>query len=225
MLNIFRNLGKHWAACLAVVALLIVQANCDLALPGYTSDIVDVGIQQGGVDSALPDTLRDTTLQALKILMPDDEAAALEAAYAPADENGVRKLVKLAEFPERVPYDDGPGGDGPFLLRAHDGREFRAAQERLPRFDAVHVPGGDDDGGGVVRAQCLDDGKERGFFLFADGGQQDGLPGVKFRRQEFEQRVGHGGYGCGGGPVEFDVRHGLHSVAAEDPGETSGVRF
>lgn len=79
------------------------------------------------------------------------------------------------------------------MLRAHDGREFRAAQERLPRFDAVHVPGGDDDGGGVVRAQCLDDGKERGFFLFADGGQQDGLPGVKFRRQEFEQRVGHGG--------------------------------
>ena len=63
----------------------------------------------------------------------------------------LHKLVKLAEFPERVPYDDGPGGDGPFLLRAHDGREFRAAQERLPRFDAVHVPGGDDDGGGVVR--------------------------------------------------------------------------
>ncbi len=97
MLNIFRNLGKHWAACLAVVALLIVQASCDLALPGYTSDIVDVGIQQGGVDNALPDTLRDTTLQALKILMPDEEAAALEAAYAPADENGVRALLDTAD--------------------------------------------------------------------------------------------------------------------------------
>ena len=97
MLNIFRNLGKHWVACLAVVALLIVQASCDLALPGYTSDIVDVGIQQGGVDSALPDTVRDTTLQALKILMPDEEAAALEAAYAPADENGVRALLDTAD--------------------------------------------------------------------------------------------------------------------------------
>ena len=97
MLNIFRNLGKHWVACLAVVALLIVQASCDLALPGYTSDIVDVGIQQGGVDSALPDTLRDTTLQALKILMPDEEAAALEAAYAPADANGVRALLDTAD--------------------------------------------------------------------------------------------------------------------------------
>ena len=43
------------ATILAVVALLLVQANCDLALPGYTSDIVDVGIQQGGVDSALVD--------------------------------------------------------------------------------------------------------------------------------------------------------------------------
>ena len=49
MLNIFPHLAKHWATILAVVVLLLVQANCDLALPSYTSDIVDVGIQQGGV--------------------------------------------------------------------------------------------------------------------------------------------------------------------------------
>ena len=61
MLNIFRHLFRHWATILAVVALLLVQASCDLALPGYTSDIVDVGIQQGGVDSALPDTVRAGT--------------------------------------------------------------------------------------------------------------------------------------------------------------------
>lgn len=45
-----------------------------------------------------------------------EEILAAEGGEAAADENGVRKLVKLAEFPERVPYDDRPGGDGPFLL-------------------------------------------------------------------------------------------------------------
>ena len=93
MLNIFRYLFRHWPAVLAAVALLLVQANCDLALPGYTSDIVDVGIQQGGVENALPESVRQTTLDALSVLMSDEDAAALDAAYAPAGENGVRALL------------------------------------------------------------------------------------------------------------------------------------
>ena len=92
MLNIFRYLFRHWPAVLAAVALLLVQANCDLALPGYTSDIVDVGIQQGGVESPLPESVRQTTLDALSALLPDEDAAALDAAYAPAGETGVRAL-------------------------------------------------------------------------------------------------------------------------------------
>ena len=63
--KIFKQLGRHWAACLVVFALLAVQAYCDLSLPDYTSKIVDVGIQQGGIESTVPDTVRDTTLQAL----------------------------------------------------------------------------------------------------------------------------------------------------------------
>lgn len=47
MIKIFKQLGRHWAACIAVVALLFVQAYCDLSLPDYTSKIVDIGIQQG----------------------------------------------------------------------------------------------------------------------------------------------------------------------------------
>ena len=93
MLNIFRHLAKHWATILAVVALLLVQANCDLALPSYTSDIVDVGIQQGGVENGLPGSARQTTLDALSVLMSGEDAAALDAAYGPAGENGVRALL------------------------------------------------------------------------------------------------------------------------------------
>ena len=93
MLNIFRHLAKHWATILAVVVLLLVQANCDLALPSYTSDIVDVGIQQGGVENGLPESARQTTLDALSVLMNGEDADALDAAYGPADENGVRALL------------------------------------------------------------------------------------------------------------------------------------
>ena len=93
MLNIFRHLAKHWATILAVVVLLLVQANCDLALPSYTSDIVDVGIQQCGVENGLPGSARQTTLDALSVLMSGEDAAALDAAYGPADENGVRALL------------------------------------------------------------------------------------------------------------------------------------
>ena len=92
MTKIFKQLGRHWAACIAVVALLVVQAYCDLSLPDYTSKIVDVGIQQGGIESPVPDTVRDTTLQALKLLMSEQDAALAEQWYSAPDADGVRTL-------------------------------------------------------------------------------------------------------------------------------------
>ena len=92
MTKIFKQLGRHWAACLAVVALLIVQAYCDLSLPDYTSKIVDTGIQQGGIESPVPDTVRSTTLQALELLMSEDDAALADDAYSDPDADGVRTL-------------------------------------------------------------------------------------------------------------------------------------
>ena len=100
--KIFKQLGRHWAACLVVFALLAVQAYCDLSLPDYTSKIVDVGIQQGGIESTVPDTVRDTTLQALELLMTEDDAALAEQWYSEPDANGVRTLAKdaAAALPE-----------------------------------------------------------------------------------------------------------------------------
>lgn len=100
--KIFKQLGRHWAACLVVFALLAVQAYCDLSLPDYTSKIVDVGIQQGGIESTVPDTVRDTTLQALELLMTADDAALAEQWYNEPDANGVRTLAKdaAAAMPE-----------------------------------------------------------------------------------------------------------------------------
>ena len=92
MTKIFKQLGRHWAACIAVVLLLVVQAYCDLSLPDYTSKIVDVGIQQGGIESPVPDTVRDTTLQALELLMSEQDAALAEQWYSAPDADGVRTL-------------------------------------------------------------------------------------------------------------------------------------
>ena len=91
--KIFKQLARHWAACLAVVALLFVQAYCDLSLPDYTSKIVDTGIQQGGIESPLPETVRQSTLDALSLLMGEEDADALQNAYGYyLQDDGVLKL-------------------------------------------------------------------------------------------------------------------------------------
>ena len=100
MTKIFKQLARHWAACLAVVALLIVQAYCDLSLPDYTSKIVDIGIQQGGIESPVPETIRDTTLQALELLMPEDTAAQIDQWYSMKDVDGLWHLSPDADMAE-----------------------------------------------------------------------------------------------------------------------------
>ena len=105
--KIFKQLARHWAACLAVVALLFVQAFCDLSLPDYTSRIVDTGIQQGGIESPLPETVRQSTLDALSLLMGEEDADALQNAYGYyLQDNGVLKLRSDLTDAERTALEE-----------------------------------------------------------------------------------------------------------------------
>ena len=105
--KIFKQLARHWAACLAVVALLFVQAYCDLSLPDYTSKIVDTGIQQGGIESPLPETVRQSTLDALSLLMSEEDADALQNAYGYyLQDNGVLKLRSDLTDAERTDLEE-----------------------------------------------------------------------------------------------------------------------
>ena len=88
MLNILKYLKKHVGLVLVIVALLVVQAYCDLTLPQYTSDIVDVGIQQGGIERVTPDRLRSDSLEELALFLTDEEEDLFRASYTP-DEDGV----------------------------------------------------------------------------------------------------------------------------------------
>ena len=105
--KIFKQLARHWAACLAVVALLFVQAYCDLSLPDYTSKIVDIGIQQGGIESPLPETVRQSTLDALSLLMSEEDADALQNAYGYYfQDDGVLKLRSDLTDAERTALEE-----------------------------------------------------------------------------------------------------------------------
>lgn len=73
MLTILKNLKKSVAAIVFVTILLILQAYCDLSLPSYTSDIVNVGILQGGIDSPVPEVIRSSELDKLLLFMEPKE--------------------------------------------------------------------------------------------------------------------------------------------------------
>ena len=81
MLNILKYLKKHVGMVLLIICLLIVQAACDLNLPQYMSRIVDVGIQQSGVERVTPDQMRPETLEALTLFLSYEEEAVLRSAY------------------------------------------------------------------------------------------------------------------------------------------------
>ena len=105
--KIFKQLARHWAACLVVIGLLFVQAYCDLSLPDYTSKIVDTGIQQGGIESPLPETVRQSTLDALSLFMSAEDADALQNAYGYSyQDNGVLKLRSDLSADERATLED-----------------------------------------------------------------------------------------------------------------------
>ena len=107
MTKIFKQLARHWAVCLVVFALLFVQAYCDLSLPDYTSRIVDTGIQQGGIESPLPETVRQSTLDTLSLLMSEEDADALQNAYGYyLQDDGVLKLRSDLTDAERTALEE-----------------------------------------------------------------------------------------------------------------------
>ncbi len=81
MLTILKNLKKSVAALLFVIVLLFIQAFCDLSLPSYTSNIVNIGILQGGIDSSVPKVIRLTELDKLLLFMDQSDKDSLLSHY------------------------------------------------------------------------------------------------------------------------------------------------
>ena len=98
--KLFKFLKPYAAAVAAIICILVVQAYCDLSLPTYTSDIVNVGIQQGGIDEALPDTISKKDLNHLLLLVPSDRQKIVKHAYTESvekyDYNGTVMELKAS---------------------------------------------------------------------------------------------------------------------------------
>lgn len=103
MLNLLKHLKPFVGSMILAIALLFVQAICDLSLPDYMSNIVNVGIQQGGVENAVPKVIKSSEMEKLFIFMNDDEKNVVEDNYTLLDKDNLttdeyNKYVK--DYPE-----------------------------------------------------------------------------------------------------------------------------
>lgn len=81
MKNLFKYAASYWKAMIAIVLILVVQAYCDLSLPAYTSDIVNVGIQQGGTEDEVPRQIATEEMEKLLLFVSEDDQQTVLDAY------------------------------------------------------------------------------------------------------------------------------------------------
>ena len=81
MKNLFKYAASYWKAMIAILLILVLQAYCDLSLPAYTSDIVNVGIQQGGMEDEVPRQIATEEMEKLLLLVSEDDQQTVMDAY------------------------------------------------------------------------------------------------------------------------------------------------
>lgn len=97
MFKVLKNLKESWISVITIVLLLIVQAAGDLTLPDYTSKIVNVGIQNGGIENVAPEVIRKSEMENMLIFTEEDDkilASYEEISKDNLDSAEYEKLVK-----------------------------------------------------------------------------------------------------------------------------------
>lgn len=116
MKNLFKYAASYWKAMIAILLILVLQAYCDLSLPAYTSDIVNVGIQQGGMEDEVPRQIATEEMEKLLLFVSEDDQQTVMDAYTEdntsykkeayvlkdsvaEDEHTLRKLKEILQIP------------------------------------------------------------------------------------------------------------------------------
>lgn len=99
MLRLARYLKPYWFLLVFAIALLFVQANADLALPDYMSKIVNNGIQQGGVENAVPHAIRQSRMERLFLFMNSDEKSLVLENYRLVNQNSADYTALVEKYP------------------------------------------------------------------------------------------------------------------------------
>lgn len=102
MTKLFHYCKPYLALIVVVVALLAVQALTELALPNYTASIVDVGLQQGGIDSPVPQLLPQEALPLAPMLLDEDQQATIAAGYTAEASLASAEALRLADTAEEA---------------------------------------------------------------------------------------------------------------------------
>ena len=87
MFKVLKNLKKTWVSVLMIIILLCIQAATDLALPEYTSKIVNIGIQQGGIENTIPEIVRETTMKSLELIAGQEKDTIINSYTKISKEN------------------------------------------------------------------------------------------------------------------------------------------
>lgn len=85
MIKLIKYLKPFVLSIILIISLLYVQAMCDLSLPDYMSKIVNVGIQQGGIENAVPKAIRKSEMEKIKLFMSQEEKAEIDNNYKLVD--------------------------------------------------------------------------------------------------------------------------------------------
>ena len=91
MIKLMKYLKKSAGYVVLIIALLFLQAYCDLSLPDYTSKIVNVGIQQSGIEDSVPEKIRKTSMDSLQLFMDDNDKDTVDSVY---EEDGDLLVLK-----------------------------------------------------------------------------------------------------------------------------------
>ena len=87
MKNLFKYAASYWKAMIAIMLILFVQAYCDLSLPTYTSNIVNVGIQQSGIDEEIPENISEEEMNRLLLFVSEGDRQDIQDAYEKSSES------------------------------------------------------------------------------------------------------------------------------------------
>ncbi len=85
MIKLFQYLKKSSGFIVLIIILLLLQAYCDLSLPSYTSNIVDIGIQQGGIENAVPTQISNHTMENIALFLTEEQKEFVSQYYIEAD--------------------------------------------------------------------------------------------------------------------------------------------
>ncbi|OAA90633.1 ABC transporter ATP-binding protein [Clostridium ljungdahlii] len=99
MIKLIKYLKPFIGLIIAAIILLFVQAMCDLALPDYTSNIVNKGIQQGGIVSSVPQAIRESQMKKLEVFMNKSDLKEISKNYVPVDKSNADYYRYLEKYP------------------------------------------------------------------------------------------------------------------------------